>query len=453
MNRLKKFLKNVWEWITNIWKIILEFLCTIVSKAKKAFKIVFGTAVVLSFLVIPFLNNVINHTTAHWLWYPALILILISLVMDWFHKLKPVFDSCTVEFARKWGEALAAFAMISVFVINYYAIDKIWLWIIFAYMAVYTPCFFLSLLVFDVKQNGKDVERHQNAFANVVKNIALYWFVDLFYMSVFNYWIIYIENQIFNTTWLSLQFVFGILSLVIITFNLTQVFLNGQKSLWFFMALELVIALTTCGYLIFIIPNECIQEIVLTIVSALIGGILTLVGVAWTIKDTNEKRQKDLERIENERKEEDRKKYVPFVNLYTNEVLIPDHNMDVLNLTFSISSEKKKFRIEPFCLKNTDFTAFCITGVYFNDYVAECKPAAYIDKRWIVKIFPKEDLVLPEDLFALGIYAKDLLGNEYRIPLDFYVDNTEKIARIIPIGSYLAEYLNSNFKKTEGKDE
>ena len=110
--------------------------------------------------------------------------------MDWFHKLKLVFDSPIVEFARKWGEALAVFAMISVFVINYYAIDKIWLWIIFAYMAVYTPCFFLSLLVFDIKQNGKDVEKHQKALINVFKNILLYWLVDLFYMCVFNYWII-----------------------------------------------------------------------------------------------------------------------------------------------------------------------------------------------------------------------------------------------------------------------
>lgn len=453
MSKVKKFFKNIWGWIINLWKLMIGFLSPVLRMAKKVFKKVFGTVVVLSFLVIPFLNNVINRTTAHWLWYPALILILISLVMDWFHKLKPVFDSSTVEFARKWGEALAVFAMISVFVFNYYDIDKKWLWVIFAYMAVYTPCFFLSLLGFDVKQNGKDVERHQNAFANVVKNIALYWFVDLFYMSVFNYWIIYIENQTFNTTWLSLQFVFGILSLVIITFNLTQVFLNGQKSLWFFMALELVIALTTCGYLIFIIPNEGIQEIVLTIVSALIGGILTLVGVAWTIKDTNEKRQKDIERIENERKEDERKRYVPFINLYTNEVLIPDHNIDVSNLNFSASSECKRFMIEPFCLKNTDFTAFCLAGIYFNNHVAQCKPASYIDKQWIVKISLEEELVLPEDLFALGVYAKDLLGNEYRIPLDFNVNKTENPARVIPVGSCMAEYINSNLRTAEGKNE
>ena len=173
MNKLKKFLKNVLEWITNIWKIILEFLCAIISKAKKTFKIVVGTIGVLNFLVIPFLNNGINQATAHWLWYPALILILILLVMDWFHKLKPVCDSPTIEFARKWGEAIIAFVVISIFVISYYDIDKKWLWVIFVYMAVYNPCFFLSWLFFDVKQNGQDTEKHQKAFVNIVRNIVL----------------------------------------------------------------------------------------------------------------------------------------------------------------------------------------------------------------------------------------------------------------------------------------
>lgn len=404
MSKVKKFFKNIWGWIINLWKLMIGFLSPVLRMAKKVFKKVFGTVVVLSFLVIPFLNNVINRTTAHWLWYPALILILISLVMDWFHKLKPVFDSSMVEFARKWGEALAVFAMISVFVFNYYDIDKKWLWVIFAYMAVYTPCFFLSLLGFDVKQNGKDVERHQNAFANVVKNIALYWFVDLFYMSVFNYWIIYIENQTFNTTWLSLQFVFGILSLVIITFNLTQVFLNGQKSLWFFMALELVIALTTCGYLIFIIPNEGIQEIVLTIVSALIGGILTLVGVAWTIKQTH----KD------------------------------DYNKDIQKNT-------------PYLCKASDPVASSMkieiypNGNYFlgveliSDAIFIFRGALFDNKLYSQKrlIAPKSSFTVVlnvQDYKEIALIGSDIFGNIYKFDLDIHTKHSSKTKIIDSIG-------------------
>ena len=416
---MKKIFKNIWGWIINLLKIIMGFLSLGLTMAKKVFKKVFGTVVVLSFLVVPFLNNGINHSIAHWLWYPAMILIVISFVVDWLNKLKPVCDSPTVEFARKWGEALLLFAMISVFVINYYAIDKIWLWIIFAYVALYTPFFFLSLLVFDIKQTGKDAERHQKAFANIVKNIALYWFVDLFYMSVFNYWVVYTETQVFNTTWLWLQFIFGILSLVIITFNLVQVFLNGEKSLWFFMALELVIALITCGYLIFIIPDEDIQKIVLTIVSALLGGILTLVGVAWTIKDTNEKRQKDLERIENERKEEERKKYVPFVNFFTDINSKVDHTITVSKIDLPCSRKKKCYILEPWFLKNTDFSCFYISEVLINNYLIHINPYSFIDKKWVVRIKFKHCFVLSENIEYLGIQIKDMLGNNYRVTLDF----------------------------------
>lgn len=404
MSKVKKFFKNIWGWIINLWKLMIGFLSPVLRMAKKVLKKVFGTVVVLNFLVVPFLNNVIEHTTAHWLWYPALILILISLVMDWFHKLKPVFDSSTVEFARKWGEALAVFAMISVFVFNYYDIDKKWLWVIFAYMAVYTPCFFLYLLSFDVKQNGKDVERHQNAFANVVKNIALYWFVDLFYMSVFNYWIIYIENQTFNTTWLSLQFVFGILSLVIITFNLTQVFLNGQKSLWFFMALELVIALTTCGYLIFIIPNEGIQEIVLTIVSALIGGILTLVGVAWTIKQTHkDDYNKDVQK-----------------------------NMPYLCKASDPVASSMKIEIYPngnyfLGVELISDAIFIFRGALFDNKL-------YSQKRLIA---PKSSFTVVlnvQDYKEIALIGSDIFGNIYKFDLDIYTKQSSKTKIIDSIG-------------------
>ena len=42
-------------------------------------------------------------------------------------------------------------------------------------------------------------------------------------------------------------------------------------------------------YLIFLIPDASLQNIVLSITAAVYGGLLTLVGVAWTIKDNSEK--------------------------------------------------------------------------------------------------------------------------------------------------------------------
>ena len=71
-------------------------------------------------------------------------------------------------------------------------------------------------------------------------------------------------------------------------------------------AVAVIIGVGLSVYLIYIIPNKDLQAIVIPIVSAVYGGLITLVGVAWTIKDTNDKRKEDLIRIESERKEEER---------------------------------------------------------------------------------------------------------------------------------------------------
>ena len=46
-------------------------------------------------------------------------------------------------------------------------------------------------------------------------------------------------------------------------------------------------------YLIYLIPEKELQAIILTIVAALYGGLITLVGVAWTIKKSDKDRKAD----------------------------------------------------------------------------------------------------------------------------------------------------------------
>lgn len=68
--------------------------------------------------------------------------------------------------------------------------------------------------------------------------------------------------SIFND-WLIPTFVFGILAIVIIFFNLANAFLNGAKILRFFIVLEMIIALIMSGYLIFIIPTNHFKKLYL----------------------------------------------------------------------------------------------------------------------------------------------------------------------------------------------
>jgi hypothetical protein len=51
-----------------------------------------------------------------------------------------------------------------------------------------------------------------------------------------------------------------------------------------------------CGFIIYLgylIDNENLQDIVVTVFSSLFGGIITLAGVSWTIKDASNTRHED----------------------------------------------------------------------------------------------------------------------------------------------------------------
>ena len=59
------------------------------------------------------------------------------------------------------------------------------------------------------------------------------------------------------------------------------------------MVFDFVLGVGLSIYLIYIIPNEGLQNIIIPIVSAVYGGLLTLVGVAWTIKKSDSDRKQE----------------------------------------------------------------------------------------------------------------------------------------------------------------
>lgn len=360
-----------------------------------------GLATVVVFLFVPFLNRCIDHVVAQGIWYASFVILVLSCTVWGIRKEKSIFKTPIIEFLGKWGEFLVFPVVLSVFIFNYYDIDYIWMWIIFAMVALCVPVFFWSLLKFYIKNNKPSHKVAQKISLNTVKSVFLYWFIDLLYMSIFNDLLIF-------------TFVFGILSLVIIFFNLTNAFLNGAKSLRFFIALELIIALALSGYLIFIIPNESIQEIVLTIVSSLYGGMLTLVGVAWTIK-----RQDDIHQ------EQEIKAYRPIVLVQTN---IPDetkvfkiNNLNCDAITFEANKINKiSTYIQTIFLHNTDFAHFYLLGLIINEEKILIETKQYIHKDDAFAItFNRKILYSTSDIDTVSLYVQDLLGNYYEIPLTY----------------------------------
>lgn len=158
-------------------------------------------------------------------------------------------------------------------------------WLIFAVLFVLIPfgVFKAKVLTKPVGQVTKEQERHANLVA--FKLIWFYWLCDLFYMSFI------IDN-------LASKFIFGGLIMVIIFFNLSNIFAKNKVSASSFfsrigMLQDFLVGVALSIYLIYIIPNYDLREIVSVIVAAIYGGLLTLVGVAWTIRQSAIQKHED----------------------------------------------------------------------------------------------------------------------------------------------------------------
>lgn len=396
-----------------------------------------------AFLVIPFLHNYIDHTWAQWIWYPACAIFVVSAVIDSHSTNKKPGKITLFDFFEKLSLLTAIMIFGSAFIINYYNVAFSWWWAGFVIFAVYFPVFMFGIRKYLEKEKSYTPEQIKKSKKNCLKYVLFYWLIDLFYMSIFNYWQ---ATEQLKTPWFILQFVFGGLAMVYIFYNLTRVFLaNGEKH-WWGLLQDFVLGILTTIYLIFLLPNDSgLQTVAATIIAAVYGGLLTLVGVAWTIKDGNDKQQKEITRIENDRKEEERKRYVPFVNLYTDKCNKPDHTITIPHVNLPCSCKKNYYIIESCFLKNTDFSAFCVSEIIINNYLIHVQPHSYIDKKWIVKIKFKHCFILDERIEYFGIQVKDMLGNVYNIAIDFepiYYSNG--FIKIKSKGCYPAELVKPN---------
>ena len=304
---------------------------------------------------------------------------------------QPMFKTPIIEFLGKWGEIISFPVIISIFIFNYYEIDYVLMWGIFAIGMLFVPIFFFSLLCFHLKNNNLSEEAKQKSSLNIIKSVFLYWFIDLFYMSIFNGWLIS-------------TFVFGILALVIIYFNLVDTFLNGAKILRFLIVLEMIIALIMSGYLIFIIPNDTVQEIVLTIVAALYGGILTLVGVAWTIKQTHESDTK-----------KDVQKNTPYLRKASGPI-------------------DSSLKIEVYPKGNYHLSVELISDAIFIFRGALCDNNLYSQKRLIAPKTSFSVVLNVQDFNEIALIGSDIFGNIYKFNLDIQIKQSSATKFIDSIG-------------------
>lgn len=375
-----------------------------------------GIASMGAFLVIPFLHNYIDHTWAQWIWYPACAIFVVSAILDSHNTNKKPSKIPLFDFFEKLSLLPAIMIFGSAFIINYYNVAFSWWWAGFVIFAVYFPVFMFGIRKYLEKEKNYTPEQIKKSKKNCLKYVLFYWLIDLFYMSIFNYWQVAEQTK---TPWLVLQFVFGGLAMVYIFFNLTRVFLaNGEKH-WWGLLQDFVFGIAITIYLIYLMPStNGLQNVVSTIIAAVYGGLLTLVGVAWTIKDS-----------ENKRKEEERAKNIPYIKLVS-EIIYDDHlKIPVKSYyDFNNPSDRKYFnqkqsysiQISSFGIKNISNTHILFDSVHVND---NCYPFSGIiiekDKTCQINICDNSWLTLTEPLNSIKLILHDMIGNNYCVECNF----------------------------------
>lgn len=157
-------------------------------------------------------------------------------------------------------------------------------WLLVAFFFVLIPgfvsmlfCYFKDMLEEQEKPIGKLVY-------NWVSYIVIYWMIEAFFISIFARWLIG-------------QFVFGGIVLVVTLLGVVTIFLSETFRQKGFLIHDFIATIAMTAYLIYIIPDPSLQNVVLILVSSIYGGFITLTGVAWTIKES-QRRTEDTKRLE-----------------------------------------------------------------------------------------------------------------------------------------------------------
>lgn len=303
-----------------------------------------------------------------------------------------------------------------------------WQWVIFAIIALAVFTLFGHVGRY-VKRKGKWTKEQERAIkVNAIKYMFFYVLCDLFYMS-------FIVDNVF------LRYIFGVLILLIVLYNLTMAFLSKvtKNTLQRIGILQdFIIGIVLTIYLIYIIPGKQVEingvvtldnslrDIITTIVAAVYGGLFTLIGVAWTIRKGDVDRNKELARIEKERKEEDRKKHVPylkivigmrpscFVKCNIEQLLDFDDEKSIAQID---EGTFYGITIRDFIVKNVSSDNILLQGILLDDkfYNFDIKQLLEVNTACDIQTTDSQVFLSAKPLKRLLICAEDVIGNRYMI--------------------------------------
>lgn len=91
-------------------------------------------------------------------------------------------------------------------------------------------------------------------------------------------------------------------------------------------------------------------------------------------------------------------------------------------------------------LSNTDFSNFILKAVIIDENVCAIEPSWYIKKEATIRISFVDYVFTNKKIEDICILVEDLLGNEYKVHIDFKSKELEEFIEINGVGCSKAEY-------------
>jgi len=348
-------------------------------------------SVILSF---PFLSNKLNRLFAI-ICFACSLAIFPIVVLTGNSKNKKI-DIVTM--------ILVCYIFGGIFVINYFNTPFNWLWFIFGLIIIGIPfsLFFINYLY--KFKNKPTNEQELNFKRNTVKYTLFYYALDLFYMS-------------FIIDSLLCRYIFGSIIILYIFYNSTKAFINNIKPRIIFIVQDVIIGLGITIYLIFIIENSDLRNVVTSIVSAVFGGYVTLLGVAWTIKDNSRNR-----------KEDERLSKVPYLYIVKEDYdKIFKSFAPILDEAFKTFNDETVncISINEFIIKNSNNSDCVPCGFILNGKFYNFDNMFFVERNKCFKVEITHNHTLNSKQYeiTLSIIVKDVLDNYYQFDCELRLKN------------------------------
>lgn len=292
-------------------------------------------------------------------------------------------------------------------------------WVIAICVSIICP-FTLANFKINMEAKGNFTEEQKKAATSKLGIMMLsIWYADFTFVCMF-------------MDWLIAFYVLAGLYLIKMIYNVTSVLVNRKDATAypnFLIVGDFVLSFLLLILLIYKIPDQTLQTIVISLSAALIGGLLTLIGVVLTIKKTDMDRSID-----------EIKKAKPLVFIVNPTLQMLQDQAPIIKELFSQKrigtivynkQSKKKYQFHRFYIKNSDFSYATLLGFKINEDYHFFDYGQLLDKNSFNQVISNYVFTYEGEIKYIALLFGDMLDHIYEFELDYIISDSNNIMGIV----------------------